>query len=196
MGEYPRVSGELVTLGLVLAGHSLARYGDGEINLALGHDIPCQRWSATLQKRLQGILKDSRECLVGLPNIRSETPKSAFWNKYLTLAAPLLAERPYVSSFVSRPDSAPWIDTPEFWDALASLWHGKDVTLVRSTSAKALQPDDLVGALSVRDVIAQKTNAFSQYDDILDEIGRPTGVVLLCLGPTATVLAVDLCRMG
>jgi hypothetical protein len=193
---YPEVIGEVETLDRVLAGASLARYGDGELNLARGLDIPCQRWSATLQNRLQDILRQSGDCLVGIPNIRSVTPKAPFWNKYLELAPPLLSDRPYVSAFISRPDSAPWIDTPEYWQALEQVWADKHVTLVRSESAKALQPDDLGQARSIREVIAPKTHAFDRYQTTLEAIGTPQGPVLLCLGPTATVLAVELCARG
>jgi len=196
MSRYPSVIDEVATLQAVLDGSSLARFGDGELNLARGLDIPCQRWSAGLQHRLMGILEDSGRCLVGIPNIHSATPKAVFWSKYLTLAPPLLADREYVSAFISRPDSAPWIDTPVYWDALEMLWAGKDVTLVRGDSLKALSPIDLDSAKSIRTILVRKTNAFACYDETLDLIGRPSGPVLLCAGPTATVLAVDLCARG
>jgi hypothetical protein len=196
VASYPDVLSEFETLRRVLDGQSLARFGDGEFNLARGLDIPCQRHGQTLQRRLQGILMDSGACLVGIPNIRSATPKAPFWEKYLATAPSLLAPRPYGSAFISRPDSAPWIDTPEYWQALESIWCDRDVTLVRSDSAKALHPEDLASASSVRDVIAPKTHAFDDYERILDAIDVPADVVILCLGPTATVLAVDLCAMG
>lgn len=190
---YPTCLSEYETLWRVLDGRSLARYGDGEFNLCLGHSIPCQPVSERLQKRLREILKDSGECLVGIPDLHSPTPKAAFWNKYHGMVG-LLVDREYASSFISRPDSAPWIDTQDYWLALESIWRGKDVTLVHSESWKSLQTDDLNSARSVREVYAPKTNAFADYDEILEFIGTPTGPVLICLGPTATVLAVDLCE--
>lgn len=115
MINYPHTLSEGETLQRVLDGASLARYGDGEFNLCNGASIPCQRFDPMLQTCLRGILQDSHGCLVGIPNIHSLTPKAPFWKKYLTLAPPLLEPQEYASAFISRPDSAPWIDTEAFW---------------------------------------------------------------------------------
>lgn len=193
--RYPSVLSEGMTLRRVLHGASLARFGDGELNLAEGLSIPCQRHSPELQRRLREILQDSGECLVGIPNLDSATPKAQFWHKYHRVT-PLLAARPYASSFISRPDSAPWINTAEFWAGIESLWDGLDVTVVRGNlSTKGLLRSDLEGAKSVREILCPRKDAFEEYADILEAIGTHERV-LLCLGPTATVLAVDLCRHG
>lgn len=192
--EYPEVIGESSTLERVIAGASLARYGDGEFNLCEGHGLKCQRFEVDLAQRMREILIDSGECLVGIPNIRSKTPKQSFWSKYLHRGARFLADRQYYSSFITRPDSAPWIDTPEYWQALESLWVGQHVTLVRG-SLRSLLPADLVGAASVREVYAPALDAWREYQSILHRIGHPDRV-LLCLGPTATVMAMDLCAAG
>jgi hypothetical protein len=191
---YPHVLNEVSTLALVSQGRSLARYGDGEFNLCWrGVGIPCQRADVTLRARLVSILMDSGECLVGIPNLHSPTPKAAFWAKYRR-ATDLLVNRDYVSAFVTRPDSAPWIDTPKYWAQLESLWVGQDVTLVRGSS-RSLTKADLVGATSVREIVSTKQDAWWQYGELLERIGSPSRA-LLCLGPTATVLAVDLCAKG
>jgi len=194
MKPYPSVLGEVETMQAVLAGRSLARYGDGELKMA-SHmaGIKSQRADPGITERLLGILRASGDCLVGIPNIHSETPKAEFWAKY-TRFAWMLADRPYVSSFVTRPDSAPWINTREYWAALESLWVGQDVTLVRGSS-KSLTAEDLVGAREVREIVAPRQHAWFEYDALLARIGTPTRAIL-CLGPTATVMAVDLCAKG
>jgi hypothetical protein len=192
--HYPNVLSESETLDRVLAGASLARYGDGEFNLCEGHGLKCQRFDLDLARRLREILIDSGECLVGIPNIRSRTPKLPFWSKYLSRAPRLLTDRVYGSSFVTRPDSAPWVDTPDYWRRVESLWVGQRVTLVRGQTS-SLTPDDLKGAAHVDDVIGPRAHAWSDYTELLSLIGRPARA-LLCLGPTATVMAVDLCAKG
>lgn len=189
---YPSVLSERATLDAVLAGASLARYGDGEFNLALGRSIPCQRHTDEIGARLREILHEA-DCLVGIPNLRSDTPKADFWSKYNS-AASLLADRIYGSAFVTRPDSAPWINTPEYWQAVESLWVGRDVTLVRGTS-RSLTKFDLLGAREVTEIMAPLTDAFASFDALLEQIGSPS-LALLCLGPTATVLAVELAARG
>lgn len=190
---YPTVLHESATLTAVANGLSLARYGDGELNICRGGPSKCQPCVPSLQRRLVDILRDSGECLVGIPNLRSETPKAAFWAKYAAYAD-LLATRLYGSAFISRPDSAPWIDTPEYWAQLQTLWVGQDVTVVRG-GRHGLTAADLPGAALVREVIAPAQCAWDEYEALLSRIGTPTRA-LLCLGPTATVLAVDLCAKG
>jgi hypothetical protein len=193
--SYPRVISERKTLDAVLAGRSLARYGDGEFKLCNGGTgIKSQIGHPALAARLRAILQESGECLVGIPNIHSDTPKRAFWDKHVYAKKFLAPNRAYASSFISRPDSAPWIDAPDYWAALESLWVGQDVTVVRG-SGKSLAPDDLIGAGTITDVLCPRQHAWADYASILERIGTPSRA-LICLGPTATVLAVDLCARG
>src|SRR5262245_51769959 len=98
----------------------------------VGGERPGQPYDATLARRLREVLKESGDCLVGIPNIHSDTPKAAFWQRYADQwVTKHLAAREYVSSFITRPDSAPWIDGPAYWAKVRRLWAGKDVTLVR-----------------------------------------------------------------
>lgn len=204
MTVYPAVRSELETLRRVAAGASLARYGDGEFNLCAGHAIPCQRFDPVLARRLREILEASGSCMVGIPNllglvgpnqICAPPEKVRFWSKYLDEAPRFLTTRAYASAFVTRPDSAPWIDTDEYWQLLKSLWAGRAVTLVCG-GERSLHPDDLVAVGShVRVIRCSSTDAFADYEKILERVGRPERAIL-CLGPTATVLAVDLAARG
>jgi hypothetical protein len=199
---YPTVLGELETLRQVCAGRSIARYGDGEFKMAGGGcGIKSQDAHPDLSRRLDEILRNPGDCLVGIPNIHrvitdkeSSDQKVAFWTPFLRFAGKLNSDVSYVSSFISRPDSAPWINTPQYWSLLESLWVGQDVTVVRG-SGKSLAPDDLIGAGTITDVLCRKQHAYQDYDEILDRIGTPKRA-LICLGPTATVLAYDLCKRG
>lgn len=195
MNTYPDVLSEIETLKAVVGGRSISRYGDGEFKMCEGSSIKSQRHHPRLQQRLRDILQASGDCLIGIPNIRSKTPKADHWNKY-TRYAGLLSERTYGSAFITRPDSAPWINTPKYWALLESLWKGRSVTLVRG-STKSFTAERLVesGAGAVTEVVAMRQHAFDEYETLLERIGRPERV-LLCLGPTATVLAVDLCARG
>jgi hypothetical protein len=187
---------EAETLAFVCAGRSLARFGDGEFNLALRGKAKKQAANASLGARLRGILKDSGDCLVGVPNILSATPKAAFWAKYLTLASPLLTDRPYGSAFVTRPDSAPWVDTPAYWAAVETLWRGQRVVLVRGGKL-SFQAEDLRGAAHVTEVVGPSINAWPQYHTLMAQVlAAQPARVLMCLGPTATVMACDLAGFG
>lgn len=198
---YPTVVNELQTLRAVLAGKSLARYGDGEFKHCADKKNVSQMHHPRLSARLREILIDSGDCLVGIPNLNPEAlalmpdEKCATWTpyRYSTLRW-LSADRVYYSAFVTRPDSAPWINTPTYWATLQSLWNNRTVTLVGG-SQKSLQPEDLVGARSVRHVVTSRQHAFAESDVLLERIGTPD-LAILCVGPTATVLAADLCAKG
>lgn len=197
MSAYPAVLGEFETLKRVLAGESIARYGDGEIRMAEHNSsIKSQTADTELSRRLRGILQDSGACMVGIPNIYSDTPKGEYWRKFQKYAGLLNPDKAYVSSFITRPDSAPWIDAPEYWAMVPQLWQGRSVTLVRG-SGKSLTAEDLVagGAGEVTEVLAPRQHAWADYASLLKRIGRPERAIL-CLGPTATVMAVDLCARG
>jgi hypothetical protein len=189
------VLGESDTLDRILAGASIARYGDGEFKIAAHNaGIKSQPADAKLSERLQRILIDSGSCMVGIPNIHSATPKAEFWGRHMQFCSLLDDTRRYVSSFITRPDSAPWIDEPSYWDRLESLWIGQDVTLVTG-SKKSLKAEDLIGAGTVTEIAAPAQGAWFQYDALMKRIGRPKRAII-CLGPTATVMAVDLCARG
>jgi hypothetical protein len=183
----------------VVAGASLARYGDGEFGLCAGRPIKCERGGESLTAWLRLILHAPPDapCLVGVPNIRSATPKIGYWKKYERFAHPFLADRPYVSAFVTRPDSAPWVDQTEFWRMVESLWKGRHVTLVRG-SCRSFTSQDLTSALSVHEILGPPVNAWSDYDRIRDTVGSSgrTDIVLLSLGPAATVMAYELAARG
>ena len=201
--SYPtNILGEFDTLAAVVGGRSIARYGDGEFKMAAhGAGIKSQCANPRLSQRLKEILRDSGDCLVGIPNIdqcvkqNQNLDKVEFWLKQRGFFH-LLAERQYVSSFITRPDSAPWIDTDDYWSMLESLWRGQEITLVRG-SGKSFTADRLMeaGAKTVREIQAPRQHAWAEYDSLMRKIGTPPRV-LLCLGPTATVMAVDLCAKG
>lgn len=192
---WPAVLSEEETLRQVAEGRSLARYGDGEFKLCQGGSIKSQVYDAALGKRLREILLRSGDCLVGIPNLAM--PTKPFWDQFRTARITQFFDmkRVYASAFVSRPDSAPWVQTPAYWQRVESLWKGKSITLVRGSS-KSLTAELLTPlAASVNEIVCSRQNAWAERGALLERIGRPE-CVLLCCGPTATVLAVELAAKG
>lgn len=56
----------------------------------------------------------------------------------------------------------------------------------------------LNGAKSIRRILCPAENAFSKYEEIIESVGKESKdtLILLALGPTATVLAYDLAMEG
>jgi|SRR5262245_54631387 len=181
---------EFETLEAAHAGQSIARFGDGELKLAVGHDAVSQRAHPALKIRLQTILKHAdRNALVCLPIAKPESPKVTHWRGYMRTYRDLWnPDATYGSAFITRPDSAPWIDTPDYWDRMAQLWRGRDVVLVRG-SAKGFTPEDLKEARTVSEIMAPRQHAFEEFDALFRRLRGEKRRVLLCLGATATALA-------
>jgi hypothetical protein len=196
--RYPLVKSEMETIELA-ATMSLARYGDGELRTCLGGDAISQRHrSDKLVAELRNILQVPVDgLLVGIPNVMSKTPKADSWAKYGTPSyTKLYGPLSFGSSFITRPDSAPWIDVPEYWEKVRDLWRGKDITLAVGDK-KSVTSELIAGeAASLREVWGPRTEAYDIIDQIEEQIGKPSGTVIMCLGVTATVLAARLARKG
>lgn len=174
---------------------SLARFGDGELRLAIGGAAISQRADPKLAHELQDILVNYCGCIVGIPNFDA-TPNKESWDKYRARPfAGFYCQDLYGSAFITRPDNAPWIDTPDYWAAVRALWAGADVALVVGDT-KSLTPGMLTGARSVRVFEAPRQDAYAHVGRLEEELGTWAGLVLMCLGATATVLAARLTRRG
>lgn len=192
--KYPNVRSEEETLAKVLSGASIARYGDGEFKIAAGHGCVSQIPDKQLTSDLREILvsRNAPNCIVGIPRLDARSPKIENWSKYKDIYPKFLAhDKDYYSAFISRPDSAPWIYTADFYNKIASLWREQSVVLV-SGSDRSLTPEFLYtqGARFVFHVECARRDAYKQIDQLMDDVlGTNISRVILCCGPTATVMA-------
>lgn len=200
---YPQVTSEERTLAAMTVGYSIARFGNCELTVALGGKGVAQCADLRAAQELRMILAEppTQGVLVGIPNIYSNSPRRevlrerwatpdicALYNQY--------REPPYASSFVTRPDLAPWIDHPGYWDSLNMLWRDRNVTLVLG-SMRSLRPDELrAQGATVREVWGPQTNACARVGELEREVGTPNHTVLICLGVAGTILAWRLGKRG
>jgi hypothetical protein len=191
---YPPVMSEIETLQAAISGRSIARLGDGELRLADGRDCISQVASKSLRGEMIRVLTGDHNTLVCIPHMAS--PKfEKTWNRYHMDKYVQYYTRPeYGSAFISRPDSAPWIDTDYYWDLCEQLWAGKDVVLVISEEHSSLRPGQLHSVRSLRVVEGPRRDAYEQIGILEAKIGilEEGATVVLCLGACATVLAVRL----
>lgn len=182
--------------------HSIARFGDGELRLAVGGSCSSQRQDSKLAAELCAILAGKSHALACIPDFVN-TPRKDVWDKYSKPPFQKLysAER-YGSSFITRPDNAPWIDTPLYWQRVQRLWEGKDVILVASRTNACIGTGSikLPGVKRWTWVEGPERHAYSDIDriekTILDVRCNQDCTVLLSLGATATVLAARLAAKG
>lgn len=194
--NYPDVVDEWATLVKVLDGKSIARYGDGEFNLVRGGNCVSQKRVPGIQTELQNILKSNNpNLLVAIPRLDPRSPKNVNWVKCCSHYGSYLSfKKTYYSAFITRPDSAPWIATPTYFDGIESLWAGKDITMVYgSKRSLSVEFPAMQSAKSITVVETDYAHTYHRIDAIERQIREAKNrVVLLMCGPTATCLAARL----
>jgi len=184
---------------------SLARLGDGELLLALSADakLGFQTGSSELQADLQSILRGDE--WIDLPLLRCIPGITAsyyrpYWAKYWSLIKPLLdLSGTYGDTSVSREEMFR-LDAEASRRAWRGVWAGEDACFIVGRRSRFEKLDVLFDNLqSHRTIYSTPTNAYSDIPRIIDEVvgsvSRET-LILIALGPAATVLAAKLTRLG
>lgn len=196
--SWPKVLGEFETIDQLLAGWSLQRHGDGELKVMHGAGYSREPASEALTDALlQAFREPAPRCLVGIPTMDPAGPKYENWTRHqarfelLTDPAAL-----YASAFVSRPDSAPWINCREYAQKVEALWAGKRAVVVCEKGGSMIRTVSRRAARALH-VSCPHREAFRVVDAIEQSvIDRDPQIVILCAGPTASVLANRLAGRG
>lgn len=191
---------------------SIARYGDGELDMIKGKAIPFQEVDEKLSAKLAHILQtDDEHFLVGLSDIfgkldfykkdtriywkRNIRKNRRLWYKYLK------KNKQYYNTYISRfyngfKDKS---HCAEIVAQLKMIWEGRDLLIVEGEKSRLGVGNDLfAGALTLKRILCPPINAFSSYDEIIDAVKKydKNHLILLALGPTATAMAYDLYILG
>jgi len=198
------VLSEWKTLERVLNGVSLSRWGDGEIKHLDGR----RNVSQVFDPSLQSALKRSFECrdkrlLVAIPNVFGNRAFTEVNPDYIASMHRRFGKKAdpkytYGSSYISRGDLNPYLAWPVYWGVMEQIWSGRDVVVVRGHEKRAAPPGMLAKARNIAHVETPPSSAWKEYQRIFRECltHNQDSVFLLCVGPTATVLAVDLALKG
>lgn len=206
------------TVDYILKQHcSLARFGDGELQiLAYGTGLKFQRADKKLQKRLQEIAasETNANLLIGLPdrlNIINNKQRRElseywqkslrehlyFWTKYFT------KNRIYGNTNMTRiADCFTNEGKINQVNHIRKIWENRSVILVEGDKTRFGVGNDLLkNAKSVTRILGPAESAFDKYDEIINATinlakGKEDIIVLVALGPTATVLSYDLANIG
>lgn len=194
--------------------YSIARFGDGEFGLIRGTDeVSFQNNNKDLGKKLEKVLLSEKEkLLVCLPRTLISTRHynkraKSYWhywsNKnhnqkwlYELLSAP--PKKKFGNSLISRP----YLDFEDEnfgktnFREIKKMWKGRNLLIVEGAfTCLGVGNDLFVDALNIRRIIAPPRNAIEVYDKIVDaikEFYNKDDLILLALGPTATILAYEL----
>lgn len=199
---------------IVNNGCSMIRFGDGEFQLMAGFDRPVfqrceEKLSEGLKKAIQykhdklliGIAKNYGELdeyaehyADGIREYMSERVRN-FHRSVLT------DDRVYYDAYMFK-CYLPYKDkesTEERFNLVKRIWEKRDVILIEGEYTRTGQGNDLLdNAKSVKRLLAPSKNAFSAYEQILQEALKlpKDALILMALGPAGKVLAIDLIEAG
>ena len=191
---------------------SVARYGDGEMKFIIGEQTWFQPSYSQLKEKLTAILKsDDSSLLVCIPCIFDSLDIYApefrdYWRKYIVRHRRqwyhvIDLHRTYYDAFISR-CYLPYKDKSKakhYFELWKQLWNGKEILIVEGEKTRLGVGNDLFNnARKIERILGPNTDAFAHYDDIIEKVKKydKGRLVLLALGPTATVMAADLSAEG
>ena len=200
---------------------SVARFGDGEMGIILSDtDIKFQKSSNNLKDALSEVLFSQHpNLLVCLPpffsqhsNINISRKAQRYWdfwaydhlkNLYNLLSQKNVSgQKKWGDTLISRP-YIDWKNKKEHADKTFSLlkkiWNNKNILILEGDQTRMGVGNDLFSnAKSIRRILAPATNAFDKRQEIINTVQKHyTGeLILMALGPTATVLALDFAKCG
>ena len=210
------VSSEQDTLNEIIFNNKrIARFGDGEFNLLFGYDITFQKKNDSLSKKLIEVLNSNeKNLLIGI-NLKSnfgeiERFSNASKNFYLQwininkfkIRKILNLTKRYYSSLITRfyiefKDKS---NIKDYIALLKKIWEKRDILIIEGEYSRIGVGNNLFNNTnSIKRIICPSINAFDDYDKIYNEIIKINNkeiLILLSLGPTATILAYNLNKLG
>lgn len=208
---------ESETLDKLIAGYSIARYGDGEIVLCCGHSIGFQKQDEELKKMLQDLVSfklHHEKLLIGLPpfifgKFDGYTAHCVnYWKIFVKskqnnifIKSFLNKNKIYASSFITRISEL--TEKKTIMEKFKKIWENKKLLyLISEPNKKKMENKFKImfdNVASLEFLYISHTNAWTDKKEILDNVVSKydTSYVILCSGgPTATALAYDLTIKG
>lgn len=201
------------TLKKILHGYSISRYGDGEFELLKGNSIPFQNGSRKLQSELIRLLQNNQnqKLLIAIPPVFNSLKEfvigdKIFWRIFMNenreLLKEILIKKDYFSSFITRPylrykDKT---SSEKIFSLWKKVWNKKDVMIIEGNKTFfGVNNNFLNKAKKIRRIILPSRNAYSYMGKVLtfiETIQEKPDLIIIALGPTATVLAAKLTQKG
>lgn len=211
----PIMSNEETISQLALNRKSCARFGDGEMTLILQTgEVSFQQRNSELSRRLNEVLCSKQEgFLVGLPRIFSDQDLSErkessakFWRNNLLYTRHewykridfswRYASSTFTRNYLTLRDQS---ESSQYFASVQRIWNNRKVLIIEGQNSRVGVGNSLFSnACNVTRIICPSKNAYFVYSQILDAALKVPKdyLVLIALGPTATVLAYDLWKAG
>lgn len=195
-------------------GLSVARFGDGEFKwmFEAREADNFEKNSSALANALLRVIQTERSGFqICIPDIFSglhqyRQQDAVFWAGQLghhgyQWIKTLNPKRKYLDSLITRPYMI-YKDRTQgerLFKRFKQIWEGRPVILVEGAGTRFGVGNDLLkNAKNIKRIICPAKNAFEEYDrilksvlDLIKQVNDPQILVLISLGPTATVLSND-----
>lgn len=191
---------------------SIARFGDGELDIINGGEIGFQKQDKDLGKKLKEILTDKQDfCLIGIPDainnfdnltceseifwIKNMQNNRQIWLNYLNYNMEYCTAN-ITRLYIRYKDRS---NSKKHFEMLREIWENRDVIICEGEKTRMGVGNDLLdNCKSIKRIICPSENAFDKYEEILSKLKEQNkeSLILMALGPTATVLAYELAKEG
>lgn len=193
---------------------SLSRFGDGEFMWMAGESIPSfQEYSPEFaQTLINAFRSENDQLLIGIPYgifnaSKCNLSARMHWEIIKSDFAPRIKlfvneQRKYCDASITRP----YIDynnrdfSQQIFDLLKCIWNDRNIVIVEGEKTKLGMGNDLLNnAKSVKRILCPAENAYSKLEEIKKSIRNNVSkdtLILGALGPTASILAAQLCDEG
>lgn len=191
---------------------SVSRFGDGELKLIIGLDVYFQPYTKDIGQRIKYVLESNeKNHIVGIPDVFGSLKKyrkkhRKFWEKHLSLYRDnwykyLKNNKLYLNAFISRPYMIykDRTNCKYYFDTIKQLWNQREVVIIEGCESRLGVGNDLFdNSQSIHRILCPRVDAYKYYDDILLQAKKidKNKLILLAIGPTATILAYDLYKLG
>lgn len=212
----PKILNNEETIEMIISNkYSIARFGDGEFFLMIkekGFDF--QKIDDKLSERLIEVFNSNeRGLLIGIPKVfdkndlKKRTKESReWWSNYLALYRLLwykyidfkkvYASSTFTRNYMGIEDKS---ICKNYFKSIKEIWSDRDILIIEGEYSRLGVGNDLFDNVnSIERILAPSKNAFDKYKEILNEAKKinKDKLIIIALGPTATILAYDLHKMG
>lgn len=212
---YPNVMSTTETLNKIIEGSSIARFGDGELQIIVGKSLgkrgeanEYQVFDKKLSDKLRKIIKTpTKNCIIAINKYSDEWDDEKnykyglsyfenFWFRHWkNLKEIFLYDYTYGCAATSRIS----VFKENHLENIKKIWENRKVLFVVGENSHFILEPHLFNNILEADMLVTKgKSSFDQYDNIIEQIKlyRNDWLIFISLGPTATVLAYELSKKG
>jgi len=187
---------------------SITRFGDGEFSLIFNNKgIGFQKFDIEISKRLFDILNsDKKDLIIAIPRTFKYYQNNDYWKNYIenhkyNIIKSLDFNKVYGDAGITR---FYWFqnnreEVINYINKLKLVWDKKDIIIIEGEKTRfGINNDLLNNTKSIQRILCPSKNAYEVYDKIYNESLKISKekLILIALGPTATILAYDLHNAG